>query len=279
LVVLIVLLTSSVFVIDFMSNKSFPDEIGHALLGLQGEEMRQKQQFSECRLVYLDVGSNIGVQVRKLFEPVRYPNAGVLPIFDQYFGKHRNKEKHLCAIGFELNPSHTERLNALETHYRDNCNYSVHFFTETAATKNNGTITFWSDGDLSHLEWGASTNTPMRIRKDRRNSTVQSIDLAAFILREITPFASTIVMKIDIEGGEYDLLPRLVAKGALCDVDLVFLEQHPAEWASSNAQKDLYQHAGALARGGMSATGCKVQVSILDDESFLHDADSTLNTC
>jgi hypothetical protein len=272
-VLLIVLLSSSVFVMDFMSNTACPNEIRHTYF--QGNEMHQ--QFSECRLVYLDVGSNIGVQVRKLYEPTRYPNAEVLPIFDQYFGRHRNQEKHLCAIGFELNSAHTGRLHALETHYRDHCNYSVRFFTETAATTQNSAIPFWSDGDVSNLEWGSSTNTPFWMRKDRRKSIVQSIDLAEFILRNITPFASTIVMKIDIEGGEYQLLPRLVATGALCDVDFVFLEQHSPDWASS--QKDLYQHASALAHSGMSATGCKVRISLLDDESFLHDADGTLNTC
>ena len=273
LVGLIVLFSSAVFVLDFMPSTACPTSaIRHPVL-------QENKLFSHCRLVYLDVGSNIGVQVRKLYEPARYPNAEVLPIFDQYFGRHRHNTKGLCAFGFELNPSHTARLHALETHYRDRCNYSVHFFTETAAATQNGTIPFWSDGDFSHLEWGASANTPFWMRKDRKKATVQSIDLADFILRHITPFASTIVMKIDIEGGEYPLLPRLVATGALCDVDLVFLEQHPAEWASSNAQRDLYRHASALAHSGMAGTGCKVRISILDDESFLHDADETLDTC
>jgi hypothetical protein len=276
-VVLVVLLSSSAFAMYFMSNTACPNEIRHTLLNLQGNEMHQ--QFSKCRLVYLDVGSNIGVQVRKLYEPTRYPNAEVLPIFDQYFGRHRHQEKHLCAIGFELNPAHTERLRALETHYRDRCNYSVHFFTETAAATQNSAIPFWSDGDVANLEWGASANTPFWMRAQRTKSIVQSIDLAEFLLRNITPFASTIVMKIDIEGGEYQLLPRLVATGALCDVDLLFLEQHSADWAASNAQRDLYHHASALAHSGMAGTGCKVKMSLLDDESYLHDADDTLSTC
>ena len=45
-----------------------------------------------CRHVYLDIGSNIGVQIRKLFEPRKYSHgdngrrAEVLPIFDEIFG-------------------------------------------------------------------------------------------------------------------------------------------------------------------------------------------------
>merc|ERR1711959_94768 len=39
-----------------------------------------------CTQIYLDIGSNVGVQVRKLFEPHLYPEASVLPIFDKVFG-------------------------------------------------------------------------------------------------------------------------------------------------------------------------------------------------
>jgi len=38
-----------------------------------------------CWHVYLDVGSNIGVQVRKLFEPQLYPNATFLNVFSTRF--------------------------------------------------------------------------------------------------------------------------------------------------------------------------------------------------
>ena len=40
-----------------------------------------------CYHVYLDVGSNIGVQVRKLFQPKEYPNAPALEVFKKSFGE------------------------------------------------------------------------------------------------------------------------------------------------------------------------------------------------
>ena len=40
-----------------------------------------------CYHVYLDLGSNRGVQIRKLYEPALFPHAKVLHIFDKYFGK------------------------------------------------------------------------------------------------------------------------------------------------------------------------------------------------
>ena len=39
-----------------------------------------------CYHVYLDVGSNIGVQVRKLYQPEHFPNATIINQFRLAFG-------------------------------------------------------------------------------------------------------------------------------------------------------------------------------------------------
>ena len=54
-----------------------------------------------CQHAYLDVGSNRGVQIRKLFEPWRYPSATVQPVYERLFGVDRCR---VCAIGMEPNP-------------------------------------------------------------------------------------------------------------------------------------------------------------------------------
>ena len=76
-----------------------------------------------CAQVYLDIGSNIGVQVRKLFEPHLYPAANVISIFSKVFGppEHRqlpSAESGLCAVGFEANPMRVPRLKELEAAYK-----------------------------------------------------------------------------------------------------------------------------------------------------------------
>ena len=88
--------------------------------------------------MYLDIGTNIGIQVlnrinyrylkdsinkseltlqiRKLFEPTKYPSAPIHPIFNEYF--HRNIKDlnsslpYICAIGIEPNPNHEKTLNS-----------------------------------------------------------------------------------------------------------------------------------------------------------------------
>ena len=84
-----------------------------------------------CYNVYLDVGSNIGVQVRKIFEPEKYSGALILPIFDIHFGK-ENRAQTTCAFGFEPNSMHTHYLQEVES-YLHSKNSRCTFFTNTAA--------------------------------------------------------------------------------------------------------------------------------------------------
>ena len=61
--------------------------------------------------MYLDIGSNVGVQVRKLYEPELYPGSSVFKIFDNAFGAPNERNySDICTIGIEANPDHTKRL-------------------------------------------------------------------------------------------------------------------------------------------------------------------------
>ena len=239
------------------------------------EEVRDTirvSEFAHCKYVYLDIGSNIGVQIRKLFEPSRYPGAGVLPLFDQYFGKKRHLARDLCAIGVEMNPKHTMRLSVLEKHYTETCGFSVRFFKETAASTHDGTVDFWAGGN--QLDDGASQHMSQSYRKTKPTRTAHALDLVRFIEREILPTASVIVMKMDIEGSEFELLPWLVMKGIACNIDYIFIETHT--WLATSGQLETYNHARALFG---KVPDCKVRVGELDDESYASDVDTTVNTC
>jgi hypothetical protein len=229
-------------------------------------------EFSHCKRVYLDIGSNIGIQVRKLFEPSRYPGASVLPLFDQYFGLNRHLARDLCAIGVEMNPKHTMRLSVLEKHYTETCGYHVRFFKETAASTHNGLVDFWIGGN--QLDNGASQYLKPADRKTKNTITAHALDLVEFILREIVPIASVIVMKMDIEGSEFELLPQLVMKGAICRLDMIFVETHPR--LASSHQLETYKHASALIG---NVPGCKVRLNELDDETYQEDVDDKVITC
>ena len=57
--------------------------------------------------------------------------------------------------------------------------------------------------------------------------SVRGIDFAAYLQRTVRPM-ERVYMKMDIEGAEYEVLPRLVMTGALCLVHDLHVEWHMA---------------------------------------------------
>lgn len=124
-----------------------------------------------CYHVYLDVGSNIGVQVRKLFEPEKYPRSPIHAIFNSNFAKIEQRRKFLskevniiCAVGFEPNPHHTKHLLDMEKSYNE-CGWMVKFLTETAVSDHYGTTQFFTFKGHNSLEWGSQIEIPLMKNK------------------------------------------------------------------------------------------------------------------
>merc|ERR1719431_116411 len=82
------------------------------------KEENQTNLLDGCLHVYLDMGTNSGIQIRKVYEAGIFPKAKVLPIFDEYFGVSATRKQKVCAVGFELNPIFAEGLQILEAKYR-----------------------------------------------------------------------------------------------------------------------------------------------------------------
>ena len=55
-----------------------------------------------CRHVYLDMGTNKGLQIRKLFQPQLFPKSGVHVIFDKYFGPYTHRFETTTAYNTHL---------------------------------------------------------------------------------------------------------------------------------------------------------------------------------
>jgi hypothetical protein len=229
-----------------------------------------------------DVGSNIGVQVRKVFEPELYEFAPVLPIFDRYLGSpdERKVDSGLCVFGFEANPTHAARLAELQECYLSR-GWRVQFFVPAAVGVTEGNISFYTDNDKEYNEWGASIfdvykTSDMKV-------TVPQVDLARFILDQIhgrvippanaSARAPSVLMKMDVEGTELMLVPRLLEEGIFCKgiVDFCFMEWHkrliPPEQADNYeaVQKSVENHtSNTLTCAHKGPT----EISTLDDESY-----------
>ena len=215
-----------------------------------------------CYHVYLDIGSNIGIQVRKLFEPEKYPEAAALSIYDALFKsiEYRKKENHsggkrVCAVGFEPNPAHTKYLEEVETSY-NKCGYKIKFFTETAASHRNGEATFYSDENFKKLEWGGSILSPdvKKNSKQPKNMTASKITVM-----RLSEFLKSVVgqrklprtvdkndlprvlMKMDIEGSEIDVIPDVIFTGGLQYVNKLMIEWHSRN-EKQEGRKETHNH-------------------------------------
>ena len=120
-----------------------------------------------CFHVYLDVGTNIGVQIRKLFEPKKYPKANVHSIFNENFGSVEYRRmmqlEHgnlVCAIGFEPNPHHADYLKQIESRYNQ-CGWKVKIMTQSGVSDHDGISRFYTDEAYQNLEWGGGILPPL----------------------------------------------------------------------------------------------------------------------
>jgi hypothetical protein len=135
----------------------------------------------------LDVGTNVGVQLRKLYDPQQFPGAAVLPIFDRVFGSQRSG---VCAMGVEANPHHTQYLEQLNGFFKSR-GYQAVVLTETAASIKKGSASFFLDhttddqrDDGNPTEWAASLQQG---KWHQAKASVPLLDLPSFIMDVVRP--------------------------------------------------------------------------------------------
>jgi hypothetical protein len=239
-----------------------------------------------CSAVYLDVGSNIGVQVRKLFEPTLYPDAKVHRYFDQYFGNVENRRTpgKVCAFGFEANPVHVPRLKSLEACYNSKGWRTMFIVPRAVSNTDNESLEFFTDSDARNKFW-ASSIFQLKARTPGGSAVkVQSFDFARFVEDHITgrllpepgDVPGPVYVKLDIEGAEYQVLGGLIRTGGLCHLTHASIEFHenflPAEsLGTARNIVDVVKRISSIAPKWYG-DGCKpMTLDEMDDETFHTD--------
>ena len=218
-----------------------------------------------CQRVFLDLGANIGVNSRFLYEAHKYPQnteGGGFKMthkMDEVFGKHRTD---VCYVGFEANPNHNDRLTLLAKHFRNR----PFTLLNRAVSIHNTNLTFYNietSAEKQHKEWGFSE---IKRHSQSRAVQVQALDFPRWFQTNLRD-AQTIMMKIDIEGSEYELLFSMLAQGLLCKVHTITMEWHPhckGVWCG------VKNSLPALLRR-LPDVDCNVTLVYADDESYLTD--------
>eukprot|EP00602_Paraphysomonas_sp_CaronLab_P001049 CAMPEP_0185033436 /NCGR_PEP_ID=MMETSP1103-20130426/22375_1 /TAXON_ID=36769 /ORGANISM="Paraphysomonas bandaiensis, Strain Caron Lab Isolate" /LENGTH=141 /DNA_ID=CAMNT_0027569707 /DNA_START=604 /DNA_END=1029 /DNA_ORIENTATION=+ len=121
-------------------------------------------------------------------------------------------------------------------------------------------------------EWGSST---LAWQKEMKESTAQQVtvgalDIATFLAREVyvrpgQTKNSKVVMKLDVEGSEWFLVPHLLRHDLLCGIDNIFLELH--QWIVKGVPK-VKEFEASLKWIFKATPGCRTEVMNFDDESY-----------
>ena len=173
-----------------------------------------------CRYLFLDVGANVGLHTRYLFEPQLYPqNRYHARVFDAYFpllktrALRRHHASEACAVLFEASERHAPRLGDLARAYTKR-GWSTRSYAGVAVGATSGGDektyrTFYrknSAQEAAKNEWGYSS---FGLQAPRANTSgqwtaerVEVLDLSAFIKASVPSDGSVVVvMKMDIEVG------------------------------------------------------------------------------
>merc|ERR1719253_1091517 len=98
----------------------------------------------------------------------------------------------------------------------------VHEYSATAAYMCQGQTSFAIDADPTHNHWASSMKDG---RVGQNIVTVPTVNIIQMLQENVTP-QDWVMLKVDIEGAEYDLLPCLANSEKASLVDRMYLEEH-----------------------------------------------------
>jgi FkbM family methyltransferase len=232
----------------------------------------------QCSKVFLDLGSNSGVQLRKLYEGLN-PQSPLGTMFSFHFDGGENgvaknasweevlfdRYRDVCVIAFEPDDGHHAGLRRLAETYRSKYPEIRLAVIFAPVWINTDVMTFFR----KRLSKGSSFDGMVRgvdRRIGQKNVAVQQIrafDLVQFA--QSLPLAARVLVKMDIEGAEHRVLQDLVSTAVLCHFDVVMIETHDHAMVGHRTALSNPEIMGMILR--RSPCTCKTQFLDLDDET------------
>lgn len=213
------------------------------------------------------------------------PVKNTLRIFAKYFGQNRTAWRRVCTFGFELNPKHEPRLRHIEALYRSR-GWPVTIYTKTAVGVADEPTTFWGNspggpqygGGLMQRDMGALA---------QEGTSVRMLDFSRWLRHNVlarcvpqgqggggAAAVPAVVVKMDVEGAEWMVLPALLADGSICAFSSFYMEWHGSDTRRVREQMSPQhlQRTPLVSRKAIEARiralACNVTLEGSDDETF-----------
>ena len=250
----------------------------HLLESHRPDGVHSGNPLDGCLHVYLDLGTNTGVQIRKLFEPHKFPEAPALAIFEKYFGPAATRNlSSICAVGFEPNPDHEPNLQFLASLYTT-CGWRTTIHTRTAVDTKNRVASYARIDYVTGLFWDLGVAGRLVDRGVPQNDTTQvtAVRIAEYVndvvaAREIpeNEGEGAVVMKLDVEGKELEIMADLVMSGALKHIDNIHVDWTSDPYSDYAAIESMRKAIGFITQVAKNKSLVHVtDIEDTDDESF-----------
>ncbi|KAJ5364855.1 uncharacterized protein N7496_010568 [Penicillium cataractarum] len=147
---------------------------------------------------------------------------------------------------FEANPHfNAALLHAKERHVE--LGVQVEIYPSTVADIKDGTRIFYLDTvNTAHDFWGSSiyASHPDVVRSKNNGTELSTVNLSRWLLMNTLP-RDFVVVKMDVEGSEYELVPHMAEMGVSAVLDYLLVEWHPSVIDKADLPEDevTFRHA------------------------------------
>lgn len=216
------------------------------------QQVHQEQQFRSPVNVFIDCGANQGDTIAQ-FTGLSNTHLHTWQS-DAMFGYAKNRSGGWDVYSFEGNPLFNEQLTTLAGQIRTlppsaGGPFRVFMYNQTAVGGRSGSVEFFLDSK-SGVHWGSSlldTHPDVNVSKEGTKIKVPMVDIVEILFKyRINDY---VVLKVDVEGAEYEIMRNIFARGALPLVDELYLEFHDLQG---------YEHKSSIQWIIQQAPGLKV---------------------
>jgi FkbM family methyltransferase len=155
---------------------------------------------------------------------------------------------------FEANPYFNAALVEAKERY-DALGIRVNIFPSTVVDVKDGTRTFYLDSvNTDNDFWGSSTHAshPDAVASKSNGTELSAINISRWLLMNTLP-RDFVVVKMDIEGAEYEVIPHMVEMSTWTVLDYLFVEWHPGVLEGNAFSEERVRVAqDALIAGGVN---------------------------